>query len=601
VSDRRDDTEEQVRSMLRARAAGVRVPGGDAGLDAIQRKLDEAPALAPPRRAPRAPWLAAAAAVVVAVVGGTLITSDDADRDRTVVAGPSEGDGEPGSGGGFAAYPTLDAVWPTDDPEQLRGISAAWARDDSPLDAARLYLEDRLGADAAPSRDSLTVAGNSVRSTGDVDVTVHLERLDGDVWYVRRATTGLLAVDATFDGARVKGTVVPSRDGELEIAYAGDGGGSGGNAPGVAGQPVPLDAGVPDESSIVLRVTQGGAALHEERLVAQPGSTALGVWPKPADQVAGEDLVDPVDTAVRYLMDAAGVDGGVELSDFRQGDANSGEVEVTGDIVATIALRQVEGRWHVEAVHSPLVEARGDAPGELWLHANVEGVLTVTVLDPWGTVVQSMPEKHMGEGEEVVVVPAEPVHKPFTVRYRFEPVDGTAAGLGDVAVAVASTIEEVTVGDPGVHEVPDEAVFAAGGLDPIGTVQGYIEARLGFIPDDVRLDDGDDDASDRADRAKVDWSGGSVFLVLHDGYWYVTDAFGPTIEIPSMDLPSVQVRVGEPGVVLVQALDAEGGVCAETSADVDGGGLLTVDLGDVPCDVESIVAVLNELIAERPV
>jgi hypothetical protein len=591
-----DDFEGRVRATLRQKAAEVRVPSGDAGLDAIHRKLASAPAV--PARRTRGPWLvAAAAAVVVAIVGGSLVARNDDDRDRTVVAGG----GDPVAGGEAAV---VDAVWPSDDPEILRGISAAWARDPSPLPAVRLYLQDRL--DTTPSDEHLVVDGDTVTVTEETDVVVHLGRLDGEIWFVERATSGLLDVDVDFDGERVTGGVVPGSSGTLEISYEADDGGAGGTVPAQAEVVVPIDYSMPASDSVVTRVKLladvGTVALDERRLAAPDGAPvpdapivdAVGVWPKGIDEISASDLTDPVGTAARYIEETVGASNGIVLSDFRQGDSNSGEVEVTGDLVATIAVRQVGGSWHVEAVHTPLVEARGDIPGELWLHANQEGVLSVTVLDRWGTVVQSMPSRRMGEGEEVVVVEADPVHKPFSVRYRFEPSVGNPPGIGDVAVA--GTVSQQNTGvEPEAHDVPAEALYAGGGLDPIGTAQGYIEDRLGFWPDDMQLSP--EHASETIQT--VDWSGGSVTMVRHDGYWYVIESFGPVVKIESVDLPRVQLEVGEPGSVHVQALDAEGNVCAETSVDVDGGGPLSVDLGHIPCDPASIVAVLNETIAER--
>ena len=767
-----DDFQDQVRATLRQKAAEVRVPGGDAGLDAIHRKLAAAPAApAAPARRPRAPWLvAAAAAVVVAVVGGSLVARTGDDRDRTVVAGggdpvaadeglleavwptdsPTElasmddaslddprdaaaaylsdrlgrllpadaidvdldamtatlredaaaptvalgeldgrwyvrrattdllavdlslvdgdvaGSVVPGASGdltvlvdddevhqafadagerveitattdgravvrstrvgdaGNATFderllasgavtgePALDAVWPSDDPEVLRGISASWARDPSPLPAVRLYLQDRL--QTTPSDEHLVVDGDTVTVTEETNVVVHLGRLDGQIWYVERATSGLLDVDVSFDGERVRGGVVPGSSGTLEISYEADGGGAGGTEPAVAEVLVPMDYTMPASDSVVTRVALlaevGIVALDERRLAAPEGAPApdmatgepAGVWPKGGDDIPASDLTDPVGTAARYIEETVGASNGIVLSEYRQGDSNSGEVEVTGDLIATIALRQIEGRWHVEAVHTPLVEARGDVPGELWLHANLEGNLVVTVLDHWGTVVQSMPSRHMNEGEEVVVVPAEPVHKPFSVRYRFEPAVGNPPGIGDVAVAGNLAQQQGTGIETEPHEVPAEALHPAGGLDPIGTAQGYIEDRLGFWPDDMRLSP--EHASETIQT--VDWSRGSVTMVRHDGYWYVIESIGASVSFESItrngDDIDVQVFLGEEGTLLTQVLDAEGVVCAEVTTDVEGRGGSAFTFEDVLCEPKSVVATMNEVIAEQSV
>ena len=591
--------EDRVRAALHQKAGDVRPADG---WEAIQRKLGEAPAVPAARRA-RAPWLlSAAAAVVVAVVGASLALQDEG-PERTVVAA---GD-DPGAATG---EPLLDAVWPTDDPTELLSISADYVR--SPEDVAAAYLSDRLDRELAP--DLIEVDGDTAQLGDGTPVVVHLGQHE-EAWYVQRASSGLLDVRLGFDGTRVQGEVVPGANGDLEVGFvASDGGAGGYQWAAVAEDPIAVDLGLTRRaSSVVIRSTlvgdAGNAALDERRLVPGSGdwaphpeaeSEALGVWPKPVDEVHSGMLTDPVDTAALYIESTVGSSNGVVLSDFRQGDSNSGEVEVTGALVATLALRQVDGLWHVEAVHTPQVEARGDVPGELWLHANVEGVLTVTVLDSWGTVVQSMPERRMGEGEEVVVVPAEPVHKPFTVRYRFQPVAGNPVGIGDVAVAGTCCGDDQQA-ETEVHEVPDEAIFAGGGLDPVGTAQGYIEARLGFWPDGMHLNE----SMSGPNNATVDWPSGSVFLVRSGDLWYVTESVGASISFESVTWSDDDVRVdafaGEPGVLVAQVLDAEGGVCAEARTDVERRGSAGVTLDDVPCDAESIVLTLGEVIAEQAV
>jgi hypothetical protein len=209
-----------------------------------------------------------------------------------------------------------------------------------------------------------------------------------------------------------------------------------------------------------------------------------------------------------------------------------------------------------------------------------------------------MPGKHMAEGEEVVVVPAEPVHKPFTVRYRFEPTAGGGFGLGDVAVA--GTSSQTSTGDaPVEHDVPAEAIDAAGGLDPIGTAQEYIRARLGFIPDDMHLNEG----FSGEENATVDWQDGSVFLMKRDGYWYVTESIGSSVSFTSITAGGtyidVQTFLGEAGELVLQVLDADGRVCAESTTDVEGRGGSGYTFEDITCDASSIVATMGAVVAER--
>ncbi|HYD08959.1 MAG TPA: hypothetical protein VEA78_02560 [Acidimicrobiales bacterium] len=496
----------------------------------------------------------------------------------------------------------LDAVWPTDDPDQLLSISAGYVLD--PAESAAAYLSDRLGrqltADLIVFDDERDIA----RLDDGTPVEVHLGRHE-QTWYVQRATSDLLHLSVDHDGERVDGIATAEAPGDMTVLVGTRASASG---PVEAGKQIDFFT-TPVGARVVVRTTLVGDAGNmalDERLVVAPDDRErqadaeqqiadiirqreTGVWPKPSDD--GFELTDPVAVAEQYL-DAVGVSS-FSLSDFREGDNSSGEVEVTGDVIATIALRVLEGRWHVEAVHTPLIEARGDVPGELWLHATVEGDLAVTVLDTWGTVVQSMPQRRLVEGEEVVVVPADPMHKPFTVRYRFSPVVGNPGGIGDVFVP--GTGDAAPDASSGEHEVPDEAVHVAGGLDPIGTAQAYIEARLGFWPDDMVFAEG----QPAEDAASVTWEHGYVFLVRHDGLWYVTHAAGEVVSVLVANAERVTVETTEPGLIEVRWLDDAGAVCAESSLDVDGGGRHSVDTPDATCEPRTVIAVLNEVLAEK--
>jgi hypothetical protein len=239
-------------------------------------------------------------------------------------------------------------------------------------------------------------------------------------------------------------------------------------------------------------------------------------------------LTDPRETAARYLADYVGTTESTELSEFRQGDATSGEVEVSGDHVATILLRQVDGHWHVEAVVSPdYVEALEGAPGELRLIARRAGNLSVDVVDADGGVVQSMPDRFVVNGEESLVVPDAPAGTPLTVRWVLQ-APGTeaeghgTAGLGHVAL--------VWGGPPNEHTVPAIAIWSEGGVDARAVTGAYLADRLGHSPATLG------EASVDADVAEVTWEAGVVLLHRADGLWYVTEAIGDSIQIAGTSL-----------------------------------------------------------------
>jgi hypothetical protein len=154
-------TDDDVRDLLEQRAAAVQ-PSAD-GLERIQAKLaGEVPVTAVARRRPSTTWLAAAAVVVVALVGAVLFL----DRDDTTNLATAP----PTTAGHVARYPLVEAVWPSNDPEVLNGISAAWAREESPLSAVRLYLTDRVG-EVGLTDDDIAIAVGDEGGTGVVTVT----------------------------------------------------------------------------------------------------------------------------------------------------------------------------------------------------------------------------------------------------------------------------------------------------------------------------------------------------------------------------------------------------------------------------------------------
>jgi hypothetical protein len=540
-------TDDDVKDMLEQRAAAVQ-PSADA-FERIQAKLaGEVPVTAAARRRPSTTWLAAAAVVVLALVGAVLFL----DRDDTTNLATTP----PTTAGQFAPFPLVEAVWPSNDPEVLNGISAAWAREESPLSAVRLYLTDRVG-EVGLTDDDIAIAVGDEGGTGVVTVTgpvvteIDLRRLDGDgPWYVQGATSGLLGMgNVTFDGSTVHTSVLPGTDGTLDVTASAVSGVASNAAFGeqdvIAEEQAETSFTVSDDLTDAAQVVvttvlrNGDVVALDDRLVdgpqsddttgtttsivAPPASTNEGVWPKHSDDIDDETLSDPVSTAARYLEETVGSTASTVLSDFRRGDTTSGEIEVSGDLTGTILLRELDGRWHVEAVISDLVEAIEGAPGEVRLIAKEDGVLSILALDADGNVVTSMPNGGVVSGQEVLVVPDAPDGTPITVRWKLQtPMDAatdayTLTAIGDVSLYGGAYAE---------HAVPPEAIFDEGGLDARETASRYLADRLGGRTVTVSAD-----ATIDGDHAEVSWEAGVVELLQVDDYWYVTEAIGDSIQI----------------------------------------------------------------------
>lgn len=563
--------------------------------------------------------LAAAAVVAaVALVGGALFVARG-DDDATTVATEGDGGGAPPVAGAEGVT-LLDAVWPSAVESEIVADAPVEARHQYPWPAARRYLADRTGVEV-PEDGFTLVSGDATHAVltvtdGSVDVELAMQRLgsaDDPVWYVVRATSQSLRVsDATYDGSRVRAMVTALVDGDLVLeAQPPNGGGplaAVDAGPVSAGEVIELDEELPREAGVILRATivrEGGPALSEQLVPAgawspapdaddgagEPTGSYDGVWPWPDDAVDESVLDDPVDTARAYVASRILDVGTTTASEFQQGDGNSGEVVFSGDVSTTVMVRRLDGRWHVEASASDLVTVHAVDDGSSTVRFELGGELTHT--------------EHIsgrGPSTETYDVTAGEERAGYAYTFGRDDIVVRNAFVLDTAdgpIALAEFALRAPTG--GTVAPPDEAIFAAGGLDAVGTAQGYIEQRLGFIPDDMRLNA----SASGADAATVDWEGGAVLLRRHQDLWFVTESIGASVSISSIVASgadyAVDVFLGEPGRLLVQALDAEGGVCAETTLDVEGRGEVRVELAAVPCDAESIVATMNEVVAEQAV
>lgn len=476
-----------------------------------------------------------------------------------------------------APAPATDGVplgvwpWPNDSVDESVFTDAG--------DTARAYVASRITDVGATTELGRTESDGVVAITfsGDVATTVHL-RQDGARWYVESSASDLVTLHDAGDGtvtARVETGGVLLR----ETAYSG--------APDAGSETSTVQGGeeylglgytlgrddvairelfVLDTGDGTIGITEtsfraGEAPTEPDSPTTPTGEEQLGVWPMLGFDIDAETRSDPVAMAARYLAETVGTTASTVVSEFRQQDTTSGEVEVTGDITATIVLRSIDGQWHVETVWSPLVEARELAPGQVSLRAAVDGVLTVTVFDSTGVEVQSMPASGVTAGEERLVVPDAPDGTPLTVRWMLQtPMDAETdayanTALGDVRLyGGACCSSEPAVETP----VPDDAIWDVAALDARELASQYLGDRLG----DGRTVT-TDDAAIEGDRAEVTWEAGVVLLRKVDDLWFVTEAIGDSIQIES----PTTLRLAQAGTVHVtrgtQTLDVRNDVDQE--------------------------------------
>ena len=574
-------TDEDVRDMLAERARAIR-PSPD-GLAKIEARLAGTPATT--RRRFPMPMLAAAAVTVLALVGVTVFVQRD---DETSV-----------DSGTFTTAPTtedeLQAVWPSNDRDVLEGISGAWAQDASPNDAVRLYLEDRVGR--LPGDDDLSTRqlddGVVVTVTGDFDTEVHLRRLDGDgPWYVTSASSGSVSFERiTYDGEALETIAVTTADGDIEVTAQGanhTATTSSSSGAIVAGEPfektaifggTDIERDEPLTVHAVLRTGDFIAVVDRfvepPRIGTTPATASLpaGVWPFPQDDVGPDVLDDPVETARAYVdARAGGVTDRTTVSEYREGDASSGEVVFGGDIQTTVFVRRLDGRWHVEGSASDLVTLH-DADGDGALTAVVEakGWLQSHVTLSSGSTEPLVPAREFDAGEEITEGLAYDLNTDQVVKaVRFLLTFGPEGVKGLSEVAFRPPFAESTV--------PADALLDEGGLDAVETAQRYLADRLGgrtvtITGSDLGQDEGE-----------VTWEAGVVRLQRADGYWYVVEAIGDSVQINAVYFEDGAIRgelaVAERGTLHVSTADGT----VDISVDQDGEGTL------VPFELETAVS-----------
>ena len=546
-------TDEDVRDMLAERAAAIR-PSTD-GLAKIEARLASEPVAA--RRRLPVPMLAAAAVTVLAMVGVTVFVQRD--DETSVDSGPvATAPVAPAADVPLGVWP-----WPGDDVDE--------AVFDDAGDTARAYVASRvleIGATTEVGRNE-TADGVDVVFGGDVATTVHLRR-DGDRWYVEASSSDLVTLHDVGDGSvtarievageLVRTTAVSGASAASTVTAQVEGGEE---YPGL-GYTLGRDDAAQREL-FVLGAVDGTTAIAEIafRASTEPDLPATaappGVWPWPGDFAANEDawLTDPRETALRYALFRFGGDlGETVASDFQQGDANSGEVVLTGDVSTTVLVRRLDGVWHVEAAVTDLLELQVDGDEVSWtvprggeLTGNAEGAGVEP--DPRGPV-----RIEPGSGGGIELTEATGV-----VRHWFTIVgdDGTT-GLAEVRVDHGDTARE--------SSIPDDAVFEEGGLDASAVVWAYLADRLESSEHVTIVNE----PTYEGDRAEVTWNAGVIRLRQQpDGYWYVIEAIGDSVQIGSVRSANtdaagqldVEIQVAEPGVLHITDTSSMGTVDLE--------------------------------------
>lgn len=558
-------TDEDVRDMLAERARAIR-PSTD-GLEKIEARLAGEPA-ATRRRLPM-PMLAAAAVVVIALIGAALFVQRDddtvIDTDSPVATAPA------------ADVPPGIWPWPEDDvdPSELADpVDTAWAYVTSIMLDATYEMTDSgyVSTDAH--------SGHVVFS-GGVSTTVSVREVDGR-WFVESAASDLVTLHDAGDGtvtARVetagliqRTTTVLGSEPVIDVddVQPGD------EYPGLGYTLDRHDAVMRERFWLDTDGTTGITEIAFGPIATLPATTNLpaGVWPFPQDDVDDAVLDDPVDTARAYVDARVSISDRTTVSEYQSGDSNSGEVVFGGDMQTTVFVRRLDGRWHVEGAASDLVTLHEDDDGDGYLTAVVEakGWLQSHVVLSTGSSEPLVPAREFDAGEEITEGLAYDLNADRVVKaVRFLLTSGPEGIKGLTEVAFRPPIAE--------SNVPADALLDEGGLDAVETAQRYLTDRLGGRTVSITGTD-----LDHEGFGDVTWEGGVVRLQRTDGYWYVVEAIGDSVQINAVYFQDGaihgEIAVAQQGTLHVSTADAS----IDIPVEQDGEGTL------VPFDLETAVS-----------
>jgi hypothetical protein len=241
-----------------------------------------------------------------------------------------------------------------------------------------------------------------------------------------------------------------------------------------------------------------------------------GVFPWPGDDV-GSATTDPVSIARAYILDRVGLGPGTTFSSFQQGDTNSGEVVVGGDLHTTVFVRRADDRWFVQGAASDALPIHEADDGRFLCTIEAKGELITWRREPGKEPIQASEGGVVPGGSPITLAPA------GAGRVTAEALLLSGPGGG--------SFSEVRLGPaPDDPSVPADAISPVGHNEPIQAARSYLEERLPRTTIDIGTYTGDDANGD------VSWQAGVVRVELYRGRWYVVEAIGDSIQIAGTSL-----------------------------------------------------------------
>ena len=242
-----------------------------------------------------------------------------------------------------------------------------------------------------------------------------------------------------------------------------------------------------------------------------------GVFPWPGDEPGPTAADDPVAIARAYILDRVGLGPGTTFSSFQQGDANSGEVVVGGDLHSTVFVRRSGSAWFVQGAASDALPVHQLADGSYQCTIETAGDLITWRRQPGREPVQASSGGVVPGGDPIALVP---------------PAGGEVAAEALLLSGPdGGSFTEVRLGpEPGSPDVPRGAITTVGRGDAIEAARAYLEQRLPTTQIDIGPYTGDDAAGE------VTWQAGVVRVERYRGVWFVMEAIGDSIQIAGTSL-----------------------------------------------------------------
>jgi hypothetical protein len=280
-----------------------------------------------------------------------------------------------------------------------------------------------------------------------------------------------------------------------------------------------------------------------------------GVFPWAGDDVDASAVTDPVSIARAYILDRVGLGPATTFSSFQQGDANSGEVVVGGDLDSTVFVRRSGDRWFVEGAASDALAVHGAENGSFRCTIGSAGDLIT-----W----RRQPGQEPGPDPIALVPP---------------PAGGVSAEALLLSGPAGGSFTEVRLGpEPGAPDVPADALTDVGRSDAIVAARAFLEDRLPGTTIDIGAYTGNDAVGE------VSWQAGVVRVARYRARWFVVEALGDSIQIAgtSLDVGYVggSLTLAQAGTVHLTV----GDVTWDVRNDVDHEGTSVHFEHDIPTD-----------------